>query len=65
MDVCFKCHRSVCLEHCEVFIGPKAELEWYVCLGCLDNTPREELLKEIAEQDEELWTEDQETETDG
>ncbi len=60
--MCFKCHRSVCEEHCEMIPGPKTKLEWYVCNGCVANTPREELLKEIAEQDEEFWVEDQEVE---
>jgi len=59
IDLCFKCHRSVCEEHCKMFLGPKTGLEWYVCKGCLA-IPHEELLKEIAEQDEELWLEDQE-----
>lgn len=61
IDVCFKCHRGVCEEHCEVFLGPKTGLEWYACKGCLA-IPHEERLKEIAEQDEELWLEDQEDE---
>ena len=62
IDVCFKCNMGVCLEHSEVFIGPKTELEWYVCNGCLDNIPRKELLKEIAKDDEAFWLEDQERE---
>ncbi len=61
IDVCFKCHMSVCEEHCEMFLGPKTGLEWYVCKGCLA-IPHEELLKEIAEQDEGFWLEDQEDE---
>jgi len=40
IDTCFKCNMSVCLEHCEMFIGSKTNLEWYVCNGCLANTPR-------------------------
>lgn len=62
IDVCFKCHRSVCEEHSEMIPGPKTKLEWYVCNGCSANTPREELLKEIAEQDEEIYLEDQDPE---
>jgi len=64
VDVCFKCDMSVCDEHSEMFLGPKTKLEWYVCDGCLANTPREELLKEIAKRDEEIWLEDQEEATD-
>lgn len=60
IDVCFICQIGVCEEHCEMFLGPKTGLEWYVCKGCLANVPREELLKEIAEEDEEFWLEDQE-----
>ena len=54
VDMCFKCHMSICEEHSKMFLGPKTQLEWYVCNSCLVNTPREELLKEIAEQDEAL-----------
>lgn len=64
MDCCFKCDRSICEEHSETFLGPKTKLEWYACPGCSANTPREELLKKIAEQDEELWLEDQEEAVD-
>ena len=59
-DICFKCSKGVCDEHGKMFLGPKTELEWYVCPSCLASTPREELLKEIAEQDEEFYLEDQE-----
>ncbi|GAH87783.1 unnamed protein product, partial [marine sediment metagenome] len=64
MDCCFKCDRSICEEHSETFLGPKTKLEWYACPGCSANTPREELLKKIAEQDEELWLDDQEEAVD-
>jgi len=57
VDLCFKCSMSVCEEHSEKFIGPKTKLEWYVCKGCLANTPREEILREIGKQDEEILLE--------
>ena len=62
IDVCFKCDMGVCEEHSEMILGPKTKLEWYVCNGCSANTPREELLKEVADEDEEFWLEDQEGE---
>ena len=62
IDECFKCNMGVCEEHGEKFLGPKTQLEWYVCTGCLDNTPRKDLLKEIADEDEMFWQEDQEQE---
>lgn len=61
-DTCFKCDMGICDEHSEVILGPKTKLEWYVCNGCLANVPREDLLKEIAEEDEQFWLEDQEAE---
>lgn len=62
-DCCFKCGRGVCDEHSEMFLGPKTKLEWYVCNGCVGTIPREELLKEIAEEDEAFWLEDQDRKT--
>ena len=61
-DSCFKCNMSVCEEHSVMYHGPKTGFEWYVCIGCASNNKKADILKEIAEEDEEFWLEDQEAE---
>ena len=60
IDTCFKCNRGVCEEHSLMYHGPKTKLEWYVCIGCASNNKKADILKEIAEEDEAFWLEDQE-----
>jgi len=60
VDTCFKCNGGICEEHSVKYQGPKTKLEWYVCIGCASNNKKEDILKEIADEDESFWLEDQE-----
>ena len=64
MDVCFLCNESVCEKHQKTYIGPKTELEWYVCPNCQEVHSEEEILEKVREADEQLWLEDQELEAE-